>query len=487
MRGKIKNIGVFLLVIVMCATLLPTTALAAKENINGNYKMVAITFDDGPGPYTSRLLDELNKRGAKATFFCTGTNAQRYPELLKRIAAEGHQLANHTQNHKNLAKLSADGVKSEINTTRDMLVAAGGEGTYYIRPPYGNHNATVRENANAPIILWSVDPEDWKYRNAATVSRNIMSTVRDGDIILLHDIHKTSVDAAIDVVDKLIKKGYECVTVSELLRRRGITAENGGVYAAARNKGINLGPMIVEVDGPIVEEHWAYSSAAFMIDNGYFTDITFETFSPDRHITRGMFAAAMSRIAGGDGTYPVGEEFSDVTPETKDASYISHAASIGLINGYGDGTFGVNDLLSKEEAAVMIERLIKHITDETPETGASLVFEDTDKISFWAKDSISLCVAKGIINGDDKGNFNPAERTTRAQAAKMLRFACLDMGIGEEVSYTAVGGADSSYVTVDDRYVTTIGFAGDASISNPLRKTPLQQTSILVSCVDALN
>ena len=121
---------------------------------------------------------------------------------------------------------------------------------------------------------------------------------------------------------KLQAEGYEFVTVKELLRRRGVEAENGGIYSKARNNGINLGPLVYEIDGPVAEEHWAYSAAQFVIENGYFPDLSFQNFSPERHITRGMFVTALSRMAGADGESEVSVTFADVTADMPEAPYI---------------------------------------------------------------------------------------------------------------------------------------------------------------------
>ena len=151
-------------------------------------KLIAITFDDGPGAYTAMLLDELAARDVKATFFVSGYRAKGYPETLGRIVAEGHQLASHTQNHENLNTLSSSKIASEISQTQELITAAGGDNPAYIRPPYGNANQTVRNAVQVPLINWSVDPEDWKYHNADTVCRNIVSGSYDGAIILVHEI-----------------------------------------------------------------------------------------------------------------------------------------------------------------------------------------------------------------------------------------------------------------------------------------------------------
>ena len=207
-------------------------------------KLVAITFDDGPSKYTDDLLDGLKLRGAKATFFMVGSNVDRFPETIKRMKEEGHQIATHTMSHANLAKLDAASVQKEVSGVEEKLDAIVGKGNYYLRPPYGSYNATVKKAANTPLIYWSVDTEDWRYRDASNVSRVITSSTNDGAIILLHDLYKTSVDGALMAIDTLQSQGYVFVTVEQLLRRRGITPENGTVYFDAPNRGINL-PAVV--------------------------------------------------------------------------------------------------------------------------------------------------------------------------------------------------------------------------------------------------
>ncbi len=211
-----------------------TTASAATP------KLVAITFDDGPGAYTSRLLDGLRARGAKATFFLVGNRLSSYPETVRRMVREGHQVGNHTWSHPNLNTLSYDAVSTELTRTRNQLAQLAGSRTFALRPPYGNHNANVRALAGGPIILWSVDTLDWQSRNANTVYNKIVNQTTDGSIVLLHDIYSTSVDAALRAIDTLQARGYECVTVEELFRRRAVALENGQVYASAYNKGITL-------------------------------------------------------------------------------------------------------------------------------------------------------------------------------------------------------------------------------------------------------
>ena len=207
-------------------------------------KLVAITFDDGPGPYTNRLLDGLAQRGVKATFFMVGSNVARYPDTVARMYREGHQLANHSYDHSDFTGLSDSGVRSQISKTNDLLSKAAGKGSVYmVRAPYGSTNARVRSLVGAPLVYWSVDPQDWKYRNATTVKNAVVNNAHDGAIILLHDIHSTSVDGALAAIDVLQDKGYEFVTVAELFRRRGVTPENGESYSRCKPNGTDLGPV----------------------------------------------------------------------------------------------------------------------------------------------------------------------------------------------------------------------------------------------------
>lgn len=207
-------------------------------------KLVALTFDDGPGPCTSRLLDGLKKRGVHVTFFMVGSSVARYPELVERMYQEGHQLANHSYDHSDLTDLSDSGVRNQISKTNALLDKAAGAGsTYMVRAPYGNTNSRVRGLIGAPLAYWSVDPRDWQDRDATTVKNRVVRDAHDGAIILLHDIHSTSVDAALDAIDILMDEGYEFVTVREMFRRRGVELENGVSYTRCKPTGTDYGPV----------------------------------------------------------------------------------------------------------------------------------------------------------------------------------------------------------------------------------------------------
>ena len=215
-----------------------TPPAQTPPSVPANAKLVAITFDDGPHKtLTPRLLDVLKKEGTPATFFMLGNRAVYYPEIVKRAAAEGHQVASHTMNHKNLTRLSEGERSMEIGKAAEILRKAMGAKPTAMRPPYGALNDGVKKAAGTPIILWSLDPEDWRYRNADTVYQKVMSKAKDGDIILLHDIHETSVAAAARIIPALKAKGFTLVTVDQLLNARKGKPQAGVTYSDAPPKG----------------------------------------------------------------------------------------------------------------------------------------------------------------------------------------------------------------------------------------------------------
>ncbi|MDE7245432.1 MAG: polysaccharide deacetylase family protein [Oscillospiraceae bacterium] len=219
-----------LLALVLMLRILPVQAQAASA-------LAAITFDDGPSKYTSGLLDELDKRDVKVTFFMQGCNAEKYPSVVKRAYEAGHQIASHTYNHPQLTKLSDKEIQNQLSTTDSILNnAIGTNNSYMLRPPYGSTNERVLPAIGRPAIIWSVDTLDWKSRNADAVYQHIVNDTKDGSIVLLHDLYATSVSGALRGIDTLLSQGYELVTVEELLRRRGSDAVSGKKYFSASGK-----------------------------------------------------------------------------------------------------------------------------------------------------------------------------------------------------------------------------------------------------------
>lgn len=263
-----KRFLALLMCLIIFISVFPFT-VSAKEGP----KLLAITFDDGPGKYTDELLDGLKARKAKATFFMVGSNVGLYPETIRRMKAEGHQLATHTMSHANLATLSPGEIRQEVEGVDQRISQIVGQGKYFLRPPYGSYNNTVKATVNTPMIYWSVDTEDWRYRDASSVYQKIMSTVHDGDIILLHDLYKSSVDGALKAIDALQSEGYVFVTVEQLLKRRGIVPEDGKVYYDAPNEGINL-PAVVS---PIITTRPTVLGTKVIIGRFNHTDQIFYT------------------------------------------------------------------------------------------------------------------------------------------------------------------------------------------------------------------
>ena len=183
-------------------------------------KCVALTFDDGPGPYTSRLLGYLAAKDVHATFFMLGQQVQVYPKVAAAVAAGGHEIGVHTWDHRSLPELSNARIGTEISSTVSILRKATGVNPTLLRPPYGATNsrvATIAKQQGLAEVMWSVDTLDWKTRSTAKTIAAAKNDTRRGSIILVHDIHPTTVEAVPGIIDALQAKGYHFVTVTQLL------------------------------------------------------------------------------------------------------------------------------------------------------------------------------------------------------------------------------------------------------------------------------
>lgn len=179
---------------------------------------IALTFDDGPNPgSTPILLDGLKERGVKVTFFVIGQNVEKYPDIVKREAQEGHIVGNHTYHHVEITKISADEAKAEIMDTSNLVEEITGIPTEYMRPPFGAWQKELELGMDVMPVLWNVDPLDWTTENEDEIVNKVVTQAKENDIILLHDCYKSSVNAALRIIDILQKKGFEFVTVDELL------------------------------------------------------------------------------------------------------------------------------------------------------------------------------------------------------------------------------------------------------------------------------
>ena len=195
----------------------------AAENRKGQspdqeIKKIALTFDDGPHPfYTEQLLDGLQERGVKVTFFVTGEHAALHSEVIKRMQEEGHLIGNHTYSHMQLRKDNREAFQRELVQTNEVIREITGEEPLFVRPPYGSWDKSFEKELNLFPVLWTVDPLDWCSHNVSCVTGRIVGHVKENDIILMHDYYESTVTAALQVVDALQAEGYTFVTVDEIL------------------------------------------------------------------------------------------------------------------------------------------------------------------------------------------------------------------------------------------------------------------------------
>ena len=204
-----------------------------KRVIDPNKPMIALTFDDGPGERTLELLETYNVR---ASFFMCGTSLSRndikVEEILKKMDELGCDMGNHTMDHQSLPTLSSKKIKWEVEGVNDLIKKHVGHGAKFVRPPYGAgiRDKKVSKYVKAPMVCWSVDTLDWKTKSKKETIRSVMNDAHDGDIVLMHDIHGWTVDAVKKIIPKLLKKGYQLVTVSEMAEAKGCKLENGKPY-----------------------------------------------------------------------------------------------------------------------------------------------------------------------------------------------------------------------------------------------------------------
>ena len=195
--------------------------------------MVAVNFDDGPSAlYTKRIVAQLKKYDAHATFFVLGSmlNSKETKAIIKKADDNGNEIASHTYNHKRLSALSVAEIQKEMLMTKNTIKSITGKEPLCMRPPYGSLNNTVKSSVSLPCILWSIDTLDWKTRNQANTVSVVLNRELEGDVVLMHDIHAPTAGAAEQLIPELVKRGYQLVTVSELATYKGVKLKNGSVY-----------------------------------------------------------------------------------------------------------------------------------------------------------------------------------------------------------------------------------------------------------------
>jgi len=205
--------------------------------IDPSRPIIALTFDDGPGVYTNQFLDLFEQYGVRVTFCTIGNLVKTQETALVRAVSLGHDIIGHSWDHKNLAKLSADAVSTQLTDTFNVIEEVTGTDLKLFRPPYGAVSDTMREVSKELgflMIYWTVDPEDWNTKDSDEVFRNVMDHVRDGSIILSHEIYKSTLEAYKRLIPELLSHGYQFVTITELLNIRSVTIEPGEVYPMMR-------------------------------------------------------------------------------------------------------------------------------------------------------------------------------------------------------------------------------------------------------------
>lgn len=201
------------------------------RKIDKNKKMVALTYDDGPSIYTPRVLKTLKENNAVATFFVVGNRVPTYSDTVKKAHYMGCEIGNHTYEHKNLTRVSEAEVKRQITKTNRNVKKVTGQAPVIMRPTGGATNANVKQWVGMPSIIWSIDTLDWKTRNAGSTKKAVLDHVKDGDIVLMHDLYSATASASETIIPELVKRGYQLVTVSELAECRGGMKETGAYYS----------------------------------------------------------------------------------------------------------------------------------------------------------------------------------------------------------------------------------------------------------------
>ena len=412
---RMKRLLAALLALLLAAALTTPVMAATPSETNGDYKLLALTFDDGPSQYTERLLDGLARLNAKATFFLVGRMIEQRPDIPARMVAEGHEIANHSYSH---PVLTYNNVSYQLGKTNELLARYDGNQNHLVRAPYGSDAA--RSAYNAPVIWVNLNVNDYLRTDSYGMARDVMKVVKDGDIFLFHDTHSASVDAALILVEELQKQGYEFVTVSELFRRRGVEPQNGVRYSYVRNTGINLGPLEEDpeyYDESKLSEHWAYEAIEFGLEHGMFYG-TDKGFLPNKKMTHAMFLTVLGRIAGVSSDPPASAPFSNVPVTHYAAPYIAWAAENGVIDPRSE-TYDYDGNITREEMAWVIYRYLRYAGLAGWTSDTELPYADAEEISPDFIDGVKCCTALSLLEGDAL-SFHPKNDTTRAQAATLF-------------------------------------------------------------------
>ena len=409
-------------------------------------KLIALTFDDGPSGYTPSLLDGLAKRNVKVTFFIVGQSAEAYPSYVRRAYNEGHQIAQHTYNHPALTTKTNDQVRWQIETTDRILDnILGQDFDYLIRTPYGDCNDRVLGLLGTANILWSVDSCDWQLLNAQKVCDQIVRNAYDGSIILVHDIHSTSIPGALAAVDILLARGFEFVTVNELFRRRGVELEAGKKYYSCKPNGIDLGvleePQVAIENGEIVFKNIDEDGQVHYTLDGTMPTKDSSIYSSPIPLYDGTLRYFL--IAGGLRT-PLrtitvtkqGNLYNDVLVSDWYFDEVDRAVTMGLFNGVGGYNFAPNVGVTRAMFVTVLYRLMKM---QGKNINASTETAFSDLTQSWYKLAVSWASENEIVKGYEDGSFRPDQTITREEMCAILDRTLLWLGVQmqeEELTFT---------------------------------------------------
>lgn len=421
--GILRRAACALLTMALCVSLIPA-ALAASDYDRPGQKLLALTFDDGPGSYSDSILNTLQKHNAKATFFMNGYKVYAYADQVRRMAAEGHQIANHTYDHPMLTRQTDAKIRQEIASTAQALtettgLSGTGDTGFYLRPPYGDQSAHVRAVAGVPVVLWSVDTQDWRYRSAGRLVSYTPSASRDGDIVLMHETQKSTAQGLDALLTALEARGFEFVTVEELLWRRGVTPQAGQAYYYVRNTGVERCARSFWFDESRLDTHWAYASIQAVQERDLMSCNAYGEFLPNFSLSRAILVTALGRLYGVSAAAPSAAPFPDVPNWHYAAPYAAWAKENGVMTGNADGLFEPDKPITRQELALVLARCAQ--LNRAAEESAGLPdYVDRDAISTWAQEGVARCTALGLLEGGSDGYFRPRDTVTRAVGAVVI-------------------------------------------------------------------
>ena len=435
--------------------LLPLLPVRAQAKTGG--KLIAITFDDGPSSkYTAQLLDGLKERGVPVTFFMLGEMAKSNRKLVKRAYEEGHEIACHSWDHPDLTECTPEELKKQLQDTLQELERACGAGAdFLLRPPYGSTNESLLAAVDMPIVHWNLDSLDWSLRNEKKVRNKIVSEATDGAIILCHDIHKTTIPAALAAIDDLMAEGYEFVTVSELFRRRGRELKLDKVNYYSKKNGVDYGPIpapVISVTGDPKGTNTVTITCSdknvpiyYTLDGSY-PNQTAKQYTGPFQVPQGttVTAVAAYKLNGSRSQLTVkkADAIQIVAPDitVTDSGHVVlstptvNARILYTVDGSKPGSNGQTYAAPLDIAGGLLLRAVTvHEKGTSAETKAyitadGIIYYDM-QAGDWFYDAMDWAHREGILNGTAPGTMAPAGVVSRGMLVTLLyRFSGDSLG-----------------------------------------------------------